>query len=171
MNPPPPHARPAIAAVMLGAAVLPGGEASPPLARRARHAGQLYLDGVVGAVILCGGTGRHPPSEAALARRLCRDMGVPDHALHMDESSTSTVENLENARPILAATGAGSAVIVTDRFHAPRALLTARRLGIMATVSCPDPTSRLRLARSWLREVPACLWYLLRLPNGPPSPK
>ena len=100
-------------------------------------------------------------------------MGVPDHALHMDESSTSTLENLVNARTILAATGARSAIIVTDRFHAPRALLTARRLGIIATASCPAPTgtSPLRLARCWLREVPACLWYLLRLPSGPPSPQ
>jgi vancomycin permeability regulator SanA len=160
---------PVTAAVVLGAAVLAGGRPSPALERRARHAAGLYLDGTVGAVILCGGIGRHPPSEAAVARRLCRDLGVPDHALHLDTASASTAENLRNARLILAGIGATSAIVVTDRFHAPRALLTARRLGIVATASCPAPagSSRVRMARNRLREVPAYLWYLLRLPNGP----
>lgn len=155
-------------AVMLGAAVLDGGRPSPALDRRARHAAGLYLAGHAGALILCGGTLRHPPSEAEIARRLCRDLGVPGAALHLDDTSTTTLENLLNAAPILNRLGARRAILVTDRFHAPRALLVARRLGLDATADCPPPTgaSRLRLARSHLREIPARLWYALRLRRG-----
>lgn len=151
-------------AVVLGAAVLPGERASPTLDRRARHAAQLCLEGAVGAIIASGGIGKHPPSEAEMIRRICVDMGVPAATLHLEDRSATTAENLAFARPILSRLGATAVVIVTDRYHAPRALLAARRLGISTTASCPNPTGTppLRILRQYLREIPAFLWYLVR---------
>ncbi len=153
------------AALVLGAAIWPGGQPSPTLRRRARHAARLYHAGAVTHIIGCGGPGRHPPAEAEAIARICLEAGVPAAALLREDTSTRTLENIARARPLLARIGAREAVIVTDRYHAPRAWLTARALGLRARVSCPAPrgTSRRALARSWLREAAAILALPLTL--------
>lgn len=156
------------AALVLGAAVWPGGEPSPTLRRRTLHAAALWRAGAVDWVVPCGGLGRHPPAEAWAMRRLLLEAGLPEAAIRVEDRSRSTHENLLLARPILAALGATEAVIVTDATHAPRARLIARGLGIAATSSSPPiGGGRWRsTARQALREVPAtalALWRLSRL--------
>lgn len=152
-------------ALILGCAVWPGGEPSPTLRRRTLHAARLFLDGEVELLVPCGGVGRHPPAEAEAMRRLLVEAGVPDTAVHPEGQSRSTLENLLLARPILRRLGARRAVIVTDRTHAPRARLIARRLGIDASSSSPSLRgARLRpMLRQALREAPAILVALWRL--------
>jgi uncharacterized SAM-binding protein YcdF (DUF218 family) len=155
------------AALLLGAAVWPGGEPSPTLRRRTRHAAALWHRGEVRWVVACGGPGRHPPAEALVMRCLLLAEGVPASAIRTEDRSRSTHENLLFAKPILEALGAAAAVIVTDRTHAPRARLIARGLGIAATSSSP-PLRGGRwqtVLRQALREVPAtalALWRLRR---------
>ncbi|AVO39701.1 YdcF family protein [Pukyongiella litopenaei] len=153
------------AALVLGAAVRPDGSPSPALCRRTAHAIALFHAGKVGAIIGCGGPGDHAPTEAEAIRRICRASGLPDAMVHLEDRSANTAGNLRNARPILDRLGIAGAVIVTDRYHAPRARLAARRLGLCATLSCPAPAGapRLRLLKSRLRELPAWLWYFLTL--------
>lgn len=168
MHPDPDHAitpaRPRVALV-LGAAVWSGGTPSPTLARRARHAAGLYRAGKVDAIIGCGGLGRHPPTEASVITALCRAEGVPEPALTEEGTSTTTRENLTNARTILARLNPGAVVIVTDPYHAPRAWLIARQLGL--TTRCDCPPCRSIGPRQWLRHAPrealALLAALLRL--------
>ncbi|WP_353474181.1 YdcF family protein [Salipiger sp. H15] len=155
-------------ALVLGAAVWSGGRASPTLERRALHAAALWRAGEVGLILASGGVGRHGPSEAAVIARLCRAAGVPGEALLLEERATSTEENLRFALPLLRQAGAGQVVIVTDGFHAPRARLAARRLGLHAElgpVRSDSPRAPLSVNRvkAGLREVPAYLWYVLRL--------
>lgn len=124
----------------------------------------LYRAGRVAAVMGCGGTGRHGPSEAAVIARLCREAGLPDTAILHEDRSTRTRENLLNARDILSDLGA-RAVIVTDSYHAPRARLIAWQIGLSATHSTPGwrgigPRHRLRHIP---REALALLATLLRL--------
>lgn len=149
------------AALVLGAAVRPDGAPSPALRRRTAHAIGLFHAGHVGAIIGCGGLGDHPPTEAEAICRICRDSGLPDAAVHLEDRSTNTAENLRNARPILDRIGVARVVIVTDRYHAPRARLTARRFGLDARLSCPPPgdAPTLNRLRAQLRELPAWLWY------------
>ncbi|WP_333830841.1 YdcF family protein [Pararhodobacter sp.] len=159
-----PTPRPRVALV-LGAAVWAGGQPSPTLARRAQHAAGLYRAGKVDAIIGCGGLGRHPPTEASVIAALCRAEGVPGSALSEEGASTSTRENLLNALPLLAALQPQSVVIVTDPYHAPRAKLMARQLGVSARSDCPP--WRAIGPRQWLRHIPreglALLATLLRL--------
>lgn len=151
-------------ALVLGAAVWTGGTASPTLSRRALHAARLWHQGEVAAIIGCGGIGRHPPSEAEVIVGLCRAEGIPDEALFVEDRSSTTEENLRFAVPVLEAMGARQVVIVTDRYHAPRARLVARRMGLDARIDCPPlrGTKRRRVIKQYLREVPAYLWYWLR---------
>lgn len=58
-------------AIMLRAAVGPNGLASPTLERRTKHAGAQYLDGQVDRILLTGGIGQNPPSEAHVAAQIC----------------------------------------------------------------------------------------------------
>ncbi len=154
-------------ALVLGAAVWAGGRASPTLERRALHAAGLWRSGEVSAILASGGVGRHGPSEAAVIARLCREAGVPEAVLMLEERSTSTEENLRFSLPLLREVGAASVVIVTDGFHAPRARLAARRLGLAALGPLSSDSPRVPLSANrvkvGLREVPAYLWYALRL--------
>lgn len=149
-------------AIVLGAAVWPGGTPSPTLARRAEKAAALYHTGQVVRIVASGGVGDHPPSEARVIREVLADRGVPNSAVILEEASTTTLENLANTRALLPE--GTPVVIVSDAWHLPRARLTARRLGMQAggaaaSVRGGHPLGILRAA---LRELAACLWYLVR---------
>ncbi len=81
----------------------------------------------------------------------------------MENRSTTTRENIEFALPIAKAHGAGHLIVVTDRYHAPRARLIARRLGMPCSTASPPGTGTpwTRQLRYAMREVPAYLYYLL----------
>lgn len=150
-------------ALVLGAAVWAGGQASPSLRRRAEAGARLWLEGHVRAIVACGGKGRHPPSEAEVIGAICVAMGVPDAAVLREDRSATTEENLRFALPFLRRLGADRVVIVTDRFHVPRALLVARRLGLSATGESPRVPGPPTLCRVglWLREILAFAGYAL----------
>lgn len=124
-------------ALVLGAAVWPGGRASPTLARRAGHALALWQAGNVQVLVACGGLGAHPPAESQVMADLWRAAGVPDAAIRVEARSTSTRQNVTFALPILRALGPCEVVIVTDPYHAPRARLIARQAGLKAATDTP----------------------------------
>ncbi|MEP2716712.1 YdcF family protein, partial [Pseudophaeobacter sp.] len=124
-------------AVVLGAAVHPGGRASPTLRRRTLRAVDLLKTGQVSHVICSGGLGQNPPSEAEVMRQICAAEGVADDCILLEDQSHTTIENLANSRAILAALGNPDVVIVTDHYHKWRALLVARHLALQARASCP----------------------------------
>jgi uncharacterized SAM-binding protein YcdF (DUF218 family) len=151
--------------LILGAAVWPDGP-SPTLRRRTGHAATLYHAGIATCLVPCGGLGRHPPTEAAAMTALLVDAGVPPEAILPEDRSTTTAENIRFALPILRAAGTTSIIIVTDWYHAPRARLIARRLGLSPQSSTPPlrGTRFDRQARMILREGVALAWTLLRGP-------
>lgn len=153
-------------ALILGAAVWPDGP-SPTLRRRTLHAAGLYHAGRVSRLIACGGMGRYPPTEAAAMRDVLVAAGVPADCIGLEDQSTNTLENIRNALPLLPGPfcRARNVLIVTDWYHAPRARLIARRLGLSPRTSSP-PLAGARLGqqiRSGLREVPAYIWAWLRV--------
>ncbi len=152
--------------LVLGAAVWKGGRASPTLKRRALHAAHLYETGHASHIVGCGGVGRHPPSEASLIGRICRDAGVPETAFREEAASTNTLENISFALPILRDIGTDRVAIVSDGYHLPRARLIARRLGLRCIAVPPLPPGPLtrKQLRARLREIPAYAWYLTGAP-------
>jgi uncharacterized SAM-binding protein YcdF (DUF218 family) len=127
------------------------------------------LQGKADRLIACGGIGHHPPSEAEVIRQICLEQGVRPEKIILEGRSRNTRENLSFAVPILRKLGATRVILVTDRYHAPRALMIARRLGIKASASCPAPsgTGRLNRLKSTIREIPA---YVADLVRAIPSP-
>ena len=149
-------------AIVLGAAVWPGGVPSPTLRRRAETGAALYRAGRVQGLVATGGVGRHPPSEAEVIHDLVTQLGVPDAVVVLEDRSATTQENLANAKALLPENT--PAIIVSDFWHLPRARLTARRLGLDATGQAPPlkGSNWARVAVALLREAIALLWYLVR---------
>lgn len=145
------------AIVVLGCRVRPDGTASPALARRARHGAWLYRRGLAPIVVLTGGVGAHPPSEARAAAAVARAEGVPDAALVLEELSTSTEENAREAARLI---DAERVLVVTDAYHAFRAERVFRRHFASAVAVGSRGSASVR-ARGALREVTAVAAYAL----------
>lgn len=161
--------------VVLGASVWPGGRASPALARRVRHAADLFHAGVAARVLATGGHGRHLPTEAEVMARLLREAGVPAAALLLETQARTTFESALFCRRLLAAHGLERVLIVTDAWHLRRSLMVFRGLGVAADGSAvaepagATPVGR-RLYRR-LRERAGLAWYVLRLARHRRRPK
>lgn len=155
------------ALVVLGAAVWEGERPSPSLRRRAAHAAKLYHSGRAGLVVGSGGLGRHPPSEAEMIRRLLTEAGVPATAILCEDRSSTTLENVLFSARLLKARGIGRVIVVSDKYHLPRATMCFRALGFSASGSGPDRADTGTPLRKWifyyLRELVALPWYAMKL--------
>lgn len=157
-------------AVVLGAAVWAGGRPSPALTRRTLHAVQLARAGAVRHLLLTGGLGRHPPSEASVMRALAVAAGIEPARLVLEERATSTLESARECARIIAARGWSRVLLVSDSYHLPRARLAFRRFGVAARASAPPggrgDTAEWQWLLLHLRELVAIPWYLVRLPGA-----
>jgi uncharacterized SAM-binding protein YcdF (DUF218 family) len=158
------EARDSGAAVVLGAAQW-NGDPSPVLRARLDHALDLYHRGIVKRIILTGGVGAGDRlSEAAAGKQYLLDRQLSAEVLLLDERSTTTWENLQNAADLARANGIDTVLLVSDPFHMLRSLKMARDLGLSAygspTRSSPISGNRTEEARFVLREIWAYLVYL-----------
>ncbi len=157
------------AIIVAGCRVDPDGRASPALARRTRRAVELWRKGVAPRIVLTGGIGTYPPSEAQAAAEIAAQLGVPATALLLEERSTSTEENARFAAALLAEEGVAvqRVVVVSDSYHIFRARrVFARYLPVVdGAGSRPRPWVRIRGS---LREVVAVAVYAAQGRLSPP---
>jgi uncharacterized SAM-binding protein YcdF (DUF218 family) len=147
-------------AVVLGAAVRPDGTASPTLRLRTEHAIALHRSGLVDRVFFTGGVGRHGPPESDVAAAIALAAGLPADRIDREARSTRTVENLSEAAARLPP--GARIVIVSNRWHLPRAVAAARLIGLAARGSGPKATAPPgATSRAMLREVAAMPGTLL----------
>ncbi|MBI4785536.1 MAG: YdcF family protein [Chloroflexi bacterium] len=167
------QAQPVDAIIVLGSAVRPSGRASPSLNARIQHGIALYKAGYASHLILTGGLGQYPPTEAEVMRRLAAAAGVPAEAIVLEDTSHSTEEQLTNVKQIMGARGWRSALIVSDPFHLYRADMMARDLGLVAygSPASNSPTYTAPHLRVWYttREAIAILWYQATRAFGEPA--
>jgi vancomycin permeability regulator SanA len=110
--------------------------------------------GLVSRILLSGSTRGPTYDEPAAMRELALRLGVPDSAIDLDRGGTRTLETCLRARDLF---GVRRALLVSQRYHLPRALILCDALGIDAVGAAADlrPYS-LRSQRIWeLREIPA----------------
>ncbi len=158
------EARPADAAIVLGAAVY-GNRPSPVLRERINHAIGLYQQGYVQWVIFTGGQGQiNEPPEAEVARQYAIANGLPAEAVLVETTSTNTWENLANAQIVAQTQDLDSFLVVSTPFHMKRAILIAGELG-MEAYSSPTRTTRwisgFTRFRAYAREVAGYVVYRL----------
>ncbi|MCC7052510.1 MAG: YdcF family protein [Gemmatimonadaceae bacterium] len=125
-------AQPAGAIVVLGAAQY-AGRPSPVLTARLDHAIALYRSTVAPYLIVTGGKATGDiTSEAETSARYARQHGVPAKAIILEDESRSTTEQMHAVARIVRARDLGAVVLVSDRFHMLRLLLTAWKLDLTA---------------------------------------
>jgi len=135
------EAQPADAIVVLGAAVFAGGQPSPVLEARVAHAVRLYRRGLAPLIVVTGGVGANPPSEAEVMARLAREAGVPAEALILEAQAHTTQQSVRLTSPLLEERGIRSIIVVTSPFHLFRATRMYRDAGYVVYGSAPrdDP--------------------------------
>ncbi|MCR3921358.1 MAG: YdcF family protein [Firmicutes bacterium] len=150
--------------IVLGAAVWPDGP-SPAMRARVWRARGLYQDGRAPFMIVAGGLGKYPPTEAEAMMALAVSWQVAENEIFLDDQSTNTRENITNAATIMQEMGWDSALLVTDDFHMRRAVALAEELGIK-TLRAPVTAERgyysvLLRVKYTLRECVALVHYTL----------
>ena len=116
-------------ALVLGAGLQPDGFPTPMLADRVHAAVELYRRGIVDHLLLSGDNSRADHDEPTSMRRVAIDAGVPAAAITLDFAGFSTFESCARAREVF---GVEAAIVVTQDFHATRAVATCRAKGIDA---------------------------------------
>mgnify|MGYP000315471251 FL=1 len=125
-------------ALVPGAGII-NGEPTPALAERIYGAVELYRLGKVQKLLFSGDNSSIHYDEVTAMRRYAMSLGVPAEDITLDYAGFSTYETCYRARDIF---GVRKVVIVTQSYHLPRAVYTARQLGIDAVgLGMPDWTS------------------------------
>ena len=153
-------------AVVLGTQVLAGGRPSRTLEARVRHAARMYAEGRIERLVVTGGLGKHPPTEAEVMARTLRAEGVPDGAVLSEDKAESTWDSARLVAKILAGEGIVRVLVVTDPLHCVRAVAAFERAGVLAR---PEPVYSSPMWRDpwlrrgqFLRESGALVWYGVR---------
>lgn len=153
-------------AIVFGAGLRRDGLPTAVLADRVATAVSLYRLGLVDGLLMSGTRREGGYDEPASMTRLALEMGVPAEAIHQDAGGTRTIETCRRAVDVF---GVGSALLVSQRYHLPRALALCRAAGISAEAVAAD-LRQYRAAAYWqLREYPAtlvALWESYLRPGG-----
>lgn len=130
-------------AIVLGAAAWHN-KPSPVLRERLNHAINLYKKGAVKSLILTGGYGKGADfAESEVGLEYCAKQGVPREVIHAEFASLNTVDNIKEAKKIMASEKFSDALIISDPWHLKRARRMATDLDLEVYVS-GTPSSRFR---------------------------
>lgn len=164
------------AAIVFGAGLLHDGTPSPVLKDRVTAAVQLYQAGKVEKLLMSGDNRFIDYNEPAAMKTYAVGLGVPEEDIVLDYAGRRTYDTCYRAIEIF---GLRDAILVTQRYHLPRALFTCQGMGMTVNGVAAD----LRIYNShslrfWsLRELPATLvavwqvWVSHPLPVlGDPEP-
>lgn len=150
-------------ALVLGAEVYADGVPSAFLRARLDLAADLYRRGLVDRILVSGDGRSRFYDETAGMRDYLVELGIPADVLLLDSAGLDTFASCRRARDVF---GVRRLVVVSQRYHLPRALAICRALG-MDVWGVGDETARTS-ARTWAhgtrRELAANLkviWDLL----------
>jgi len=123
-------------AIVFGAGVRPDGRLSPMLADRVRAAADLYRLGRIQKLLMTGDNSRLDYDEVSAMRGYAIGLGVPEGDITLDYAGFRTYDSCYRARVIF---GVERAILITQRYHLPRAVYTCRQLGVEAVgLGTPD---------------------------------
>lgn len=130
---------PAAPVALVFGAGLSGSEPSPLLAERLDTAVALYRQGKVKRILVSGDNSDRYHDETEAMRRYAVDQGIPPADLLQDDWGLSTYDSCVRAREVF---HLEQVLLVTQRFHLPRATFIANSVGLDARGVPADPASR-----------------------------
>ena len=137
---------------------------SPALQRRVDHAVSLVRTRPDSLLLLTGGVGQHPPSEAEVMAGAAERAGIARAQMLLEERATTTRESARRCAELLREHAGCEVWIVTDAYHQRRARLAFSRVGLAARAASPvsvGRASRGERIRRGLREWIGLAWYWL----------
>jgi uncharacterized SAM-binding protein YcdF (DUF218 family) len=114
----------------------------------------LYQQGYADKLVLTGGNEyvfKDAPKNAPEMKRWAQRLGIPDHAIVVEENSRTTYENATETRRLL---GSASILLVSSASHLPRAVAFFTRQGFRVTPAPCDFQMQDRPEESWRRLDP-----------------
>jgi vancomycin permeability regulator SanA len=146
---------PAAVGIVFGAGA-PGGVPSPMLIGRLQAGLDLYRRGKVQVLLLTGDNSRSHYNEPLVMNDYLVGHGVPASRIVLDYAGFDTWDSCVRAKKIF---GVDRAILITQRFHLPRALTLCRAVGIDARGVGDDsrPYAPIATVISYVRELPAAL--------------
>jgi len=116
-------------AIVFGAGLRRDGTPTPILRDRVETAAELYFSGKVEKLLMSGDNSYADYNEPESMRQYALSLGVPAEAIVLDYAGRRTYDTCYRAKAIF---GVESTVLVTQKFHLPRALFICNALGIKA---------------------------------------
>ena len=138
-------------ALVLGASIRSNGVLSPVLQERADAALRLYMSHKVTKILVSGDNSTHEYNEVYPVGKYLVSRGVLTGDIFLDYAGFDTYSSMYRARNVF---GVTSMIVTSQRFHLPRALFIAHRLG-MSAVGLDASRSGDRYFENTLREIPA----------------
>lgn len=163
-------------AIVFGAGLRKDGSPTLILQDRVAAAVQLYFDGKVKKLLMSGDNRFVDYNEPGAMSEYAISLGVPAEDIVLDYAGRRTYDTCYRARDIF---GVSEAVLVTQKFHQPRAIFTCNALGIKSVGAIADQRPYRSYAHNFwrLRELLATLralwdvWIERPLPVlGAPEP-
>lgn len=148
--------------LVLGAQVYPTGRPSRFLRARLELGVRLYRRSVVRALLLSGDANAPEYDEPAAMRAYLVARGVPASKILLDEAGYDTYDSCYRAQDVF---GLTRVLVLTQSYHLPRAVGTARLLGLGADGVGDDSVSDAGLpwVRGAVRDQVACVKTVLDL--------
>jgi uncharacterized SAM-binding protein YcdF (DUF218 family) len=147
------------AIVVLGCRMEIDGSPTAALRRRVLHGAALLGQSRAPRLVLSG-RGRGPGCEAEAMHAIALAEGAPARVLILEDRSADTVGNALECARLLLPLGIQRVILVSDRYHLPRARLLFGLSGF-DVVATSAPTPGLDSRWMWLREglaLPRSLW-------------
>jgi SanA protein len=156
-------------AIVFGAGLWHDGSPTPVLKERVNTAAELYFAGKVEKILMSGDNRFWNYNEPAAMRSHALSLGVPDEAIFMDFAGRRTYDTCYRALEIF---HVDQAILITQKFHLPRALYLCNSLGV-SSYGIPanlPPYSQNRLFYWNIREVGATLMAIWESNITQPKP-
>jgi vancomycin permeability regulator SanA len=117
-------------AIIFGAGLRRDATPTAILRDRVETGAQLFFGGKVQKLLMSGDNSEEYYNEPEAMRRYAMALGVPDQAIVLDYAGRRTYDTCYRAKSIF---GVDDVLLVTQKFHLPRALYVCNSLGVQAT--------------------------------------
>jgi SanA protein len=143
-------------AIVFGAGLRRDGTPTTVLADRVMTAVELYRAGKISKILMSGSTNALLYNEPTAMKDLAVRLGVDPEDILLDDQGTRTLETCRRAKEVF---NLDQVILVSQKFHLPRALSICHALGMDAIGVSADLRSYGSFsARFWkLREIPATI--------------
>lgn len=141
-------------AIVFGAGLRRNGDPSTVLSDRVLTAANLYQRGKVNKILLSGSSSSTGYNEPLAMKSLAVDAGVPEEVILVDMGGFRTFDTCLRARQVF---GIDNALLITQRFHLPRALVLCTGIGLSADGVAADLHTYWARFFWEIREIPATL--------------